>query len=115
MKKIVLLVLHISLTGLFLHAQEWSDPTVINPTQSDRILITLLSASIMKVIFIVSGAQYMDHFLPYLVSKSEDDGETWTPLYNVSQNNSKWMSEPQIVSDNQGMIHLTYADDVGNF
>jgi hypothetical protein len=98
-----------------LYSQEWSEPVIINPTQSqlgsdDPDFCIDHDGHIHCVWSVIHGS----NFYRIWYSKSEDDGETWTPIYNISQNNSKWMAEPQIISDSQGTIHLVYTDDVGS-
>ncbi len=46
-----------------------------------------------------------------MYSKSEDNGETWSGSYNVSQNSTKRMEYPHIVGDSEGTLHITYDDD----
>jgi hypothetical protein len=115
MKNILLFLLLLNLTHLFLHAQEWSEPVVINPTQSDRYSdYPAFCIDNEGHIHCVWSTVHGSNFYRIWYSKSEDGGETWTVPYNASQNNYKWMTEPQIVSDNEEMLHLTYEDDAGS-
>jgi hypothetical protein len=101
--------------NLYVIAQEWSEPVVINPTQSDRYSdYPSFCIDNEGHIHCVWSTVHGSNFYRIWYSKSEDGGETWTVPYNASQNNYKWMTEPQIVSDNEGMLHLTYEDEAGS-
>jgi hypothetical protein len=114
-KNILLFVLLLSLTHLFLYAQEWTEPVVINSSQS-QLLSDEPDFCIDTVgqIHCVWSTRHAFNYFSIYYSKSIDDGETWSNPVNVSMNNSKWMTEPQIVSDNQGTLHMTYQDDAGS-
>lgn len=115
MKKILFPILLLSLNYQYVQSQEWSEAVVINPTQSqlgpdDPDFCIDNEGHIHCVWSTVHGT----NFYRIWYSKSEDDGETWFNPVNVSMNTSKWMAEPQIVSDSQGTIHLVYEDDAGS-
>jgi hypothetical protein len=99
----------------FVNGQEWTEPVVINPTQSQLGSVRPdFCIDNEGHIHCVWSTIHGMNFYRIWYSKSEDGGETWTSLYNVSQNNAKWMAEPQIVSDSLGTLHLVYEDDAGS-
>jgi hypothetical protein len=91
-------------------SQEWSEPVVISQNQNQKQDVDFCidnSGTIHCVWRVVLGELYSS----IMYSKSEDNGETWSGSYNVSQNATKRMEYPHIVCDNDGTLHLTYDDD----
>lgn len=110
--KFLNIALFLFLSTLKALSQEWSEPVIINPSQSDRYSsYPDFCIDNEGNIHCVWSTSHGTNFYRIWYSKSEDNGITWTPPYNASENNSKWMAEPQIVSDNQGVLHLVYIDD----
>lgn len=108
MKKLLIIACLVTF-GLTSNSQLWTEPVVINPMQSqlysDYPDFCIDNAGTIHCVW---STKHNTNFYRIWYSKSEDDGETWSPPYNVSQNNSQWMNEPHIVSDSQGNLHLTY-------
>jgi hypothetical protein len=115
MKKIVIFFQIITVAIYYIQAQEWSEPVVINPLQSqflsDDPEFCIDNASNIHCVW---STRHGNNFFRIYYSKSNDEGETWSNPVSVSMNSTKWMAEPQIVSDNQGTLHLIYEDDVGS-
>ena len=102
--------------GITLYSQIWTDPVVINPLQSqlysDYPDFCIDNAGTIHCVW---STKHNANFYRIWYSKSEDDGETWSAPYNVSQNNSLWMTDPHIVSDSSNNIHITYDYDIFNY
>lgn len=115
MKITLLYFLLFFFSSFYIYSQEWTEPVVINPTQS-QLLTDEPDFCIDTVgqIHCVWSTRHAFNYFSIWYSKSGDDGVTWSNPVNVSMNTSKWMTEPQIVSDKQGTIHLTYEDDAGS-
>lgn len=108
MKFILILLFPLTLMG-----QNWSEPVNISTINGVNQTpgFTINNQGNMHCVWahVVS-----DDYSNIYYSKSEDNGATWTIPENISLNTEKRLINPNIVTDSEGKIYVTYDWDVIN-
>jgi hypothetical protein len=94
-----------------LSSQEWSEPIQISPDTMSASNPDLIIDN-RGVYHCVWSHKLEPNWRKIYYSKSEDQGETWSEPFDVSQNNSLWMENPHIAVDSSYNIFITYDYNV---
>jgi len=111
MKHIILIFTLLMIS--ILSAQEWSGPiNISNTVEQDYDPEFCIDND--GVLHCVWSFKIEQNYRKIYYSKSENDGETWSEPYSISQNNELWMASPKITSDSQNNLYITYTYNCGN-
>jgi hypothetical protein len=94
-------------------SQEWTEPVQVNTLQGLNNNPDFCIGNNGTIHCVWSYRVIGNHRVIYY-SKSNDDGLTWSNPENVTQNDSLWMENPQIVADSENNLHLSYDYNVSN-
>ena len=112
MKQAILILLFLLTSILF--AQEWSEPVNISNMAGHDISpdITIDNNGVLHCVW---EHEIETNFRKIFYSKSDDNGETWSPPENISQNNEYWLGSAQIDCDLQNNLFVTYDYNIGDW
>ena len=103
MKHIILIFTLLMIS--ILSAQEWSGPiNISNTVEQDYDPEFCIDND--GVLHCVWSFKIEQNYRKIYYSKSENDGETWSEPYSISQNNELWMASPKITSDSQNNLYI---------
>lgn len=101
------MVFIIFITAKLCYGQNWN-----NPVQVSNLEMSLqpdIAIDEAGVIHIVWNEHYDTDFRKVMYSRSLDEGETWTPAFDLSQNSQgAYTFYPHILSGNNGKIYIIY-------
>ena len=110
--KTKILILWICIVPFTSNSQTWSEPiTIYAGGYNDTPDFTIDKNGIIHCVW---AHKIQTNFYKIFYSKSTDDGYTWSIEQDISQNNSLWMIDPQIVTDTNNLIYITYDCNAGD-
>lgn len=106
---IIVLVLFVITTN----SQEWSEPiNISNMEGSDSQPDFTIDQN--GNIHCVWTHKYNSFYWKIFYSKSIDNGNTWSSPFDISLNDSIWIGGPNIISDSQNNLYVSYDYDLYN-
>jgi hypothetical protein len=102
-----LLLFFILLFSISLSAQEWTEPVQVSNTEGYQMDPDMCIDN-NGIIHAVWSQKINDNYWKIMYSKSDNEGETWSEDYDVSLNDTLWMSQPHIAYDSQNKLYVTY-------
>jgi hypothetical protein len=102
------------ITGLILLSiisfAQWTEPIPVSSSTGFHIEPDMCVDN-NGIIHVVWSKRMTDKFWKILYSKSINNGENWSEEYDISQNDTLWMSQPHIVNDSENNLYVTYDYD----
>ena len=109
MKKILLFALVI-LSATRILSQEWTEPVQVSNSEGFHMEPDMCIDN-NDIIHVVWSKRMTGKFWKIMYSNSSDNGETWSADYDISQNDTLWMSKPHIAFDSENNLYVTYDYD----
>ncbi|MBN2789109.1 MAG: T9SS type A sorting domain-containing protein [Candidatus Delongbacteria bacterium] len=106
MKKLILFIL-ISMIYL-IAGYQWGEPIVICSHPTADIKEHNMCIDKNGTIHVVWNERYTSTYSQIFYSYSQDEGDSWSPAYNVSQSDTSLLRDPAIASDNNGNLYVAY-------
>ena len=88
---------------------QWGDPVMIHSHPTAYIQENNMCIDKNGTLHVVWNEIYEHNLSQIMYSYSEDDGESWSIPYNVSQSDTSRLNYPAISSDNNGKLYVAYA------
>ena len=108
MKFILIILFPLTLMG-----QNWSEPVNISTmngiNQNPDLFID--NSGILHCVW---AHRIEVNYTVIYYSKSIDDGQTWSIPVNISQNDDKWLLNPNVVVDSENNIYISYDYNLEN-
>lgn len=105
------IILWLCITPILALTQTWSEPVTIFSGGLNRFPdITIDKHGVMHCVW---AHKLQTNFYKIYYSKSTDNGLTWSVAQDISQNNSLWMYNPQIVADSNNILYVSYDYNTG--
>jgi hypothetical protein len=89
-------------------SQEWSEPVEVSDIEGAYLDPDMCIDNNGVIHVVWSSGTFGSNNWQILYSKSEDNGETWSVDFDVSQNDTLWMSQPHIAVDSENKLYVTY-------
>lgn len=89
-------------------AQEWSEPVEVSDMEGAHLYPDMCIDNNGVIHVVWSSGTFGSNNWQILYSKSENNGESWSEDFDVSQNDTLWMSQPHIATDSENNLYVTY-------
>ncbi len=93
--------------------QSWTPPVNVSNMESSSFPDIAIDGN--GIIHIVWIAIFENNVRKVMYSYSNDDGETWSIPFDVSQNSEKALWSANIVIGSDGKLYVSYDYDIGNY
>jgi len=90
------------------NAQEWTEPVEISDIDGAYLDPDMCIDNNGVIHVVWSSGTFGSNNWQILYSKSDNSGETWDVDFDVSQNDTLWMSQPHIAVNSENKLYVTY-------
>jgi len=94
--------------SISISAQEWTEPIEVSDMEGAYLDPDMCIDNNGVIHVVWSSGTFGSNNWQIMYSKSENNGETWSEDYDVSQNDTLWMSQPHIANDSENNLYVTY-------